>query len=884
MAIPIGTRLGVYEVVSEIGAGGMGEVYKARDSRLDRTVAIKVVSGALASGQDAKARFEREARAIAQLQHPNICTLYDVGHHDTTEFLVMEYLEGESLAERLKRGPLPLDQLIKLGIEIAGALDRAHRAGIVHRDLKPGNIMLTKSGAKLLDFGLAKPKTAEITGSAPLLSAAITMSSPVPGVSPLTTAGTVLGTIQYMSPEQLEGKEADPRSDIFAFGAVLYEAATGKLAFEGKSQLSVATAILEKDPEPLSALQPGLPAELNHVIKTCLAKNPEDRFQSAHDIAIELRWMAAKPPEVARAATRPKWLAPVFWFGIPALVLLAAATGYLLHRPTPAPLVRSEIALGDDMILGDTGNFALSPDGSKLAFVAQTGKDKPSLWIRPLNSLKPRRVDDSDDAQYPFWSPDSRYVGFFAHGHLRKLDTGSFAITTICSAENARGGAWNQDDVIVFAPDQTGPLFRVSAAGGEATPLTKNDNPNQTHRWPQFLPDGDHFMYVSAELGQGSSSLMGARLSQPQPAVITNAIANALYSNGYLLYLKNKNVVAQSFDPKSLQLFGQPRTLVENVATIGGIRLLGDFSVSSTGLLLYRGGVRAANVQFAWIDSNGNKLANVGEPGAYEAAALSPDAKRVLLLVRNPETQNRNIWMTDLQRGVTTRFTFDPQADDTNPQWPGDGKFIVYSSNRAGGHYAVYRKSSTGAEPEQLLLAQPGNDLLLSTISLDGRFAAFNNATTKTTWILPLTGEQKPYQFMDGKGHTQVTNWSPDGRWILFLSDQTGRNELYVANFPQAHGTWQISTDGANGDGIRSDGKKLAYSNGENRIMVMDFDGSGIDPRLGKPEPMFAAKSGDDLNDLTYTPDWKRGLAGFHVKESSPRLTLVSNWLAELEK
>jgi serine/threonine protein kinase len=884
MDIPAGTRLGAYEIVAELGAGGMGKVYKALDRRLDRTVAIKVMSAPLNGDQEAKARFEREARAIAQMQHPHICTLYDVGDQETTAFLVMEYLEGESLAERLRRGPLPIDQLLKLGIEISGALDLAHRAGIVHRDLKPGNIMLTKAGAKLLDFGLAKPKAAAISGSAPMLSAAVTLSSPVPGVSPLTTAGTVLGTIQYMSPEQIEGKEVDARSDIFALGAVLYQGATGKPPFEGKSQISVATAILEKEPEPLANLQPAAPAELKHIIQTCLAKDPEARFQCARDVGIELQWIATKPPEVAVASNRPGRIALLLWVVIPLLTLAAAAAGYWFHRPRSFPLVRSEISFADDMMVTDEGNFAISPDGSKLAVAAQTGGGKPALWIRSLSSLKPRRVDDTDDAKYPFWSPDSRYLGFFAHGQLRKLDTNTFVTTTISPAEDGRGGTWNANNVIVFAPNQTGPLFRISADGGEPTAVTKTDEQDQTHRWPRFLPDGDHLIYVSKITARPEGRLMGTSLSQKQPKEIVESSGDGFYSNGYLLYLKNHNLTVQSFDPKSLALIGTARILVENIASTGTIRFIGDFSVSSTGMLVYRSEGPFADVQLAWTDSNGNKLANVGEPGPYENIVLSPDGKRVLLGIRDSQTQNQNYWMMDVQRGVVTRFTFDPQFDDVNAQWSYDGKFILFSSNRVGGHYAVYRKAVDGTEPEQLLMSQPDGNLLATAITLDGRLAAAYNATSRRSWIFSLASEQKPYQFLEPETQIIITNWSPDGRWILFTSTQTGRRELYISDFPHAHGRWQISSDGAFADGVRRDGKKISYTNSAYRIVTVDFDGSGPNPHIGKPEVMFGGKTLDDLIDLSVTPDWKHFLAGFRSKESSLRLTLVNNWTSELEK
>ena len=563
MGLSTGTRLGPYEIASAVGAGGMGEVYRARDTRLDRTVAIKVLPQHLADTPEARQRFEREARAVSALNHPHICTLHDVGSQDGTEFLVMEYLEGETLAARLEKGPLPLEQVLKLGVEISDALDKAHRQGIIHRDLKPGNIMLTKSGAKLLDFGLAK-------AALPLASVA-TLTAAVTRTTPVTQQGTIVGTFQYMSPEQVEGKEVDARSDIFSFGAVLYEMVTGQRAFQGKSQLSVASAILEKEPAPISTAKPMTPPMMERAVNRCLAKEPDDRWQTARDLELELKWIAGSGSQSAVAApviARNKIRELVAWIvaGVCALAAVTFGVLHWSHTPEKPRVVRSYVkaTLSSGFLFsGQVSGFALSPDGLRLAYVALNANGKGGLWVRPLDSLQAQPLAGTDDASYPFWSPDSRTIGFFAGGKLKRIEASGGPPLTLCDAPLPRGGSWSQAEEILFAPNLNAPLFRVPASGGTATPVTSLDaaKGEVTHRWPQFLPDGRHFLYLAGSpyglKENPMNSVVVGSLDSKERKLLMHTHSSATYASGHILFLRQNTLMAQPFDAKRLEFTGE---------------------------------------------------------------------------------------------------------------------------------------------------------------------------------------------------------------------------------------------------------------------------------------------------------------------------------------
>ncbi|HXN21288.1 MAG TPA: protein kinase [Candidatus Dormibacteraeota bacterium] len=613
MSLIPGTRFGPYEIIGPAGAGGMGEVYRARDVRLDRTVAIKVIPAHLCSAPDLKQRFDREAKAISQISHSHICALHDIGSQDGTDFLVLEYLEGETLQQRLQKGPLPLEQVLRYAIEIAGALDTAHHQGIIHRDLKPANIMLTKSGAKLLDFGLARliprvsPVEAELT--------AMTADD-----RQITEKGTIIGTFQYMAPEQLEGKEADARTDIFAFGAVMYEMLTGKPAFTGRSKASLIAAILSLDPSTISSLQPTAPPALDRVIRTCLAKEPDERFQSAHDLHLQLSWMDPSRDHASPSTTHAlrsgiSLREKLAWAALLVLVaaLLFFAPAYF-HTPAGAPtqMVRSSLLPPPDNSFVPY-NFAISPDGTRLAFVSLAPDGHTQLWVRSLDAAGAQQLSGTEDAIYPFWAPDNRRIAFFASAKLKVFDLGRSSVQTICDASRGRGGTWNRDDVIVFAPDIVGPLYRVGGSGGVPVPVTKlpRKESGQAHRWPSFLPDGRHFVFLtdwsSTADPQGNGTYIGSLDSGDTSMLSADITGAAHFSSGYLVYVSEHSLLAQPFDLAHLRLTG-------SVIPLAHQELEQDFSFGSAGFSISENAVVAfrsesdAPSHLVWFDRTGKEL------------------------------------------------------------------------------------------------------------------------------------------------------------------------------------------------------------------------------------------------------------------------------------
>ncbi|MGH9316719.1 MAG: protein kinase domain-containing protein, partial [Thermoanaerobaculia bacterium] len=634
--------------------------YKAKDTRLDREVAVKVLPAHLSSSEEMRQRFEREARAISQLSHPHICALYDVGSHEGTEYLVMELLEGETLAARIVKGPLPIEQLLRYGIEMADALDKAHRQGIVHRDLKPGNVMLTKSGVKLLDFGLAKALPSPPgRGQGEGLTSLPTMA----GGQALTQEGTILGTFQYMAPEQLEGKDADARTDIFAFGATLYEMATGKKAFSGTSQASLISAIMKEDPSPISAVEPASPAALDRVVKTCLAKDPEERWQNAADIKRELKWVAegSQAGVSGPSATRRKNRARLSW-GLTAVAVLLAAAAIVRYDRRSAGFtrpMRSSIDLPEKSALRAA---ALSPDGSRLVFVARDSSGKNLLWIRPLDSLAVQPLPGTENPSFPFWSPDSRFIGFFADGKLKKINASGGPPQTLFDAPVNRGGTWNREGVILFTPVAEGPLYRVSASGGLPTPVTRLDpsRGETSHRWPFFLPDGQHFLYLVASFGgpKEKTGIYVGSLDSKEEKLLVRANSSVAYapsfakaSEGYLLFFRERNLLAQPFDAKGLRITGDPFPVAEEIQYFPQV-YSALFSVSENGVLLYQARSASGGSQLVWFDRNGKQIGSLGAPGDQANPRISPDGKRVALDIIDPQTRNMDIWIYESSGGI----------------------------------------------------------------------------------------------------------------------------------------------------------------------------------------------------------------------------------------
>ena len=799
MTLAAGTRLGPYLIEAPLGAGGMGEVYRATDTRLNRTVAVKVLGPHLAGRQELKARFIREAHAVAALDHPHICVLHDIGEHEGIDYLVMELVEGDTLASRLQKGPLPLDRALTCAIEIAGALDKAHRHGIIHRDLKPGNIMLTRNGVKLLDFGLAK-----LRAPAPSLGLS---AGPTQTGRNLTGEGVILGTLQYMAPEQVEGKEADARSDIFAFGAVLYEMVTGRKAFDGSSQASVIAAILDREPPPLSALQPMTPAALDHVVKKCLAKDPEDRWQTIRDAAHQLTWIAetALPSRSGPVAPRFNVLSRMLPWGVAGvsfLIAVALTVLYFQRQPpetSTADSVQFFVAHHSQEVGG-----APSPDGRLLAFAAPEAAGRTAIWLRQLGSAAARSLPATlaqggtrgSIEQLFFWAPDSRFLGFFAEGKLKKIDIASGSIQTLADAPTPRGGTWNRDGVILFAPQANFGLVRVSAAGGQATPVTTLDRSRREtgHRFPHFLPDGRRFLYHASRRPRSESAVVLSALDSKESRRLVNTHWAAQFAHpGYLLFLRDLRLFAQPFDIDREVLEGDPVLIAESIAasTSG----YADFSVSEAGVLAYR--MRAPeNAQLTWFGRKGEQLGTVGPPADLISTTpeLSPDGTRLVATSGMLWLQDISIW--DLANGTSTRITFDPQRDDS-PHWSADGRSIVFRSDRGDGNYRVYQKQLAGSADEQLLFDVPGVlQLNPQDWSSDGRFVIYM-APSETTgydlWVVPLFGDRKPFPYLRSRFHESQAQLSPDGRWLAYVSNESGTDEVYVQSFPSPGSKRQVS-------------------------------------------------------------------------------------------
>lgn len=874
MRLAPATRLGPYEILQPIGAGGMGEVYRARDTRLERIVAVKILPPHLSSDPVLKQRFEREAKTISSLNHPHICTLYDVGQQDGVDFLVMECVEGEPLSKRLEKGPLPLEQVLKFGAQIADALDKAHRAGVVHRDLKPGNIMITPNGAKLLDFGLAKPAA---PASGMTLTAAATQTTPV------TQEGMVVGTFQYMSPEQIEGKELDGRSDTFSLGAVLYEMLTGQRAFPGKSQLSVASAILEKEPAPISSLKPLTPPALDHAIHRCLAKDPEERWQTARDLALELKWIAETGSQTRTAvssATNRQLSQGIAWafVAVCLLAMLALARALWLRPATNVQPIRASLLPPPNSSFLPY-NFAVSPDGRQLAFVALGPDGKTTLWVRALSGSGAQQLNGTEGAISPFWSPDSRQLGFFADRRLKTVDVASSAVQVLCDSYFAWGGSWNHEGTILFGPTLRGPLQRVSASGGTPAPVAKimRQDSVQTDRWPFFLPDGRHFLYFSDWRGpsdpQGNGIYVGSLDAGQSKLISPELKGNAVFASGHLLYVHGRMLMAQPFDADRLETTGAAIPLSgEELEERTSFWIFG-FSASQNGVLVFQSATDSAS-RLVWYDQNGKELGQLPQVG-YKDPDLSPDGRFLAVSSDDDHNGKHFLRVFDLQRGTSTRLT--DTGDEHYPLWSRDGKRIAYRSG--GVTNETYEVPADGSGPPKILLKadfhagpqdwSPDGRLLFMTITEQKAFPSLEIYSPSDQRVEPFA--------VDGA----EAKLSPDGKWIAYNGPGSG---ILVERFPGHGGRIQVSAGVGAQPRWSHDGRQIFFIQPDRKLIAVSFDpNTGT---AGPPRVLFQTRiAAERIAQWQYTvaPDGRFLINSLPANTAAP-LTLITGWDVSLRQ
>ena len=883
MAILPGKRLGPYEILSAIGAGGMGEVYRARDTRLDRIVAIKVLPAHLADEPERRERFEREARTIASLNHPHICVLHDIGRQDGIDFLVMEYLEGETLAQRLLKGPLPLEQVLQFAIEIADALDKAHRKGVTHRDLKPGNIMLTKAGTKLLDFGLAKLRQ----DAAPAIP--LSQLPTATAKEAVTQEGTVLGTLQYMAPEQLEAKEADGRTDIFAFGAVVYELATRKKTFEGKTSASIMAKILEVDPPSMSSLQPMTPPALDRVVMRCLAKDPDERWQSANDLTNELKWIAEGPGQTAAISTagptRKNLSKTVIWGAAAVVACVIVGIAAWMLKPAPAkPVMRFTMSLppGQRLSLIGYPAIAISPDGARLVYAAGPSNLTSQLYIRPLDGLEARPIPGTGAGGNPFFSPDSRWIGFATFGQLMKVSLSGGAPVSLGAVNFAgfSGASWGTQGRIAVVPQAGSPILQIPDTGGNPQPLTRLAKGEASHRWPEFLPDGKGVVFTAAAGTTTKIAVQSLGSSEHRDLVPGGNFPRYALS-GHLVYLQGANLVAVPFDRQRLAITGAAVPVIEGVLAAGGVA---QYSFSSTGTLIYvPGSSQAVGLKLVWVDRKGMEQPVNAPPHNYVLPKVSPDGKRVAVGIEEADGQ---IWVYDLGRDTLTRLTFEGGAN-IDPVWTPDGKRIAF---KGAGNRLFWQPADGSAGPEALTSSELAANNVPGSWTPDGQVLTFMEVNLDTgydLYTLPLK-DGKPQPFLRTPSLETAPRFSPDGHFIAYASDESGRFEIYARPYPGPGGKWQISTEGGTEPVWNPKGRELFYRIG-NKMMDVDI---ATQPTFsaGKPKMLFEGPyvlTPRSFPDYDVTPDGQRFLMlkpSEQEQVATTQINIVLNWFDELKQ
>jgi serine/threonine protein kinase len=891
----IDSELSHFRVKSKIGAGGMGEVYRATDTKLGREVALKVLPEGLSRDADRMARFKREAQLLASLNHPNIAAIYGLEDADGVRALIMELVEGPTLAERIARGQMPPEEALPIARQIAEALEYAHERGIVHRDLKPANIKITPEGAtKVLDFGLAKAMTSDEPGLDPSNSPTMTMA--------MTQAGFIVGTAAYMAPEQAKGRPTDRRADIWAFGCVLYEMLSGRQAFPGETVSDILASVLRSDPD-WSGLPADTPASIQRLLRRCLIKEPKQRLRDMGEarIAIEETLSGASAdgaPAISDGSLgEPSSLLrrALPWALGASTLLFAAISAWLVFQPKPPqPVFRYSILPPENQIFRYGGEMSISPDGRYLAFVTQSGPGKQFLWVQPLDSLTAMPIPVSGGANAPFWSPDSKEIGFNAGGKLEKFAVAGGQAQTLCDHCNVSAADWNRDGVILFMNVGNGGLYRVPDTGGAPT-LVVAPNPahhDTSYRSPQFLPDGRHFLFQAATSDNSAKFIAVGSLDSKSVTYLAQGSSQASYAApGYLLYMEQSALMARPFDSKALRFTGTAVPIAQNIGQSGGG--FGFFSVSPAGVLTYATGsltttgTGTATSQMTWYSRDGKKLDTVGQPDIYTDPALSQDGSRVAVAIG--EQGARNIWVLDTRRGTASRLTFSSE-DDVDPAWKGDGSQILFGSHREG-EYDIYQKAANGLGNEQLLFQSKSEGKRPDDVSPDGRYAIYDaqiSAASDELWALPLLGERKPFSLVQGIFFANSARFSPSGRYVAYTSYETGSPEVYVETFPQPTGKWQISATRGWEPMWRHDGKELYYLTPDNQLMAVAVDSDSAAFQAGIPKQLFQAQvipSRGLRNVYVASPDGQRFLMLTATGAPKPLpITVVVNWAGLLKK